>query len=227
MTWTGNERVRTKASNGLTFWTRPALCDETVVDEVIGRDCYRIGTDPMLGQTVLDIGAHIGVFSALCLDLGATVISVEPQPENIELLKLNLEPFIGPRTLVYQSVGATEGPALLVGESGGAHIEPGHPDAVLIPQTTLAALLDETGPVDVLKLDIEGSEADVILACDQEHLALCHRIVMESHGPAMCPWLEKPRVGEIVEHLLYTHDVEVQGFPTHLGLLFATRNQAR
>jgi len=43
-------------------------------------------------KTVLDIGAHIGVFSRYALSVGCEkVIAYEPEPENLKLLKRNLE----------------------------------------------------------------------------------------------------------------------------------------
>lgn len=224
-TWVGNARVETEAREGLTLWTRPALLDETVVDEVITRDCYRLAAENLTGLKVLDCGAHVGVFSTMCAQQGARVLAVEPQPENLELLRLNTTPW--PRITVRPvALGAIEGTAFIAGESGGAHHEPGHPDAIQVPQVTLASLIDELGRVDILKLDMEGGEIGALLACDHGRLARVGRIVMESHGPKICPWIDRPHVGEIVEHLLYTHNIEAQGFPTHLGLLFAERNGA-
>jgi hypothetical protein len=78
--------------------------------------------------------------------------------------------------------------------------------------------------IDILKLDMEGAEIGALLTTDRTLLARATRIVMETHGPEICPWVDRPYVGDIIEHLLPTHNVEVSGFPTHMGLLFATRN---
>lgn len=218
------DRVQVSVRPGLSLWTRPALLDDTVIDEVVRRDCYRLANVNMVGATVIDCGAHIGVFSTMCAQQGARkVIAVEPQPENLELLRLNCAPFpqIDIRPV---AIGAAEGTAYIAGESGGAHHEPGHPDAIDVPQTTLASLLDQHEAVGILKLDMEGGEIDALLGCDHQRLSRVRQIVMETHGPAICPWVQRPHVGDLVEHLLYTHDIEARGFPSHLGLLFAARN---
>lgn len=220
MIWIGNERVDIEVLPGFTLTTRPALCDETVIEEVIRRDCYKVFDLNLDGRTIIDCGAHIGVFATMCALRGARVIAIEPQPENLELLRVNAKQF--PRiTILPFAVGATEGMTYIDGESGGAHTGP---EGIPVDQVTLSSLLD--GPVDVLKLDMEGGEVAALLACDHKHLKRAHRVVLETHGPKICPWVDRPHVGELVEHLLPTHDVQASGFPSHLGYIHAVRNLA-
>lgn len=206
------------------LWQRPELLDYTVVEEVVERDSYRLRDVELDGATVLDCGAHVGIFSTMCAHRGArAIIAVEPQPENLELLRLNAEAW--PQIQVMGvAIGPTFGTTRIAGESGGGHIELDHPDSVEVEQVTLASLIDMLGNVDLLKLDMEGGEVDALLSTDHDRLARVQRIVMETHGPTMCPWVQRPRVGEVVEHLLPTHNIEANGFPTHLGMLFAQRN---
>lgn len=205
---------------------RRSLLDYTVIEEVVERDSYRLRNLELNGATVLDCGAHIGIFSTMCAHEGAArIVAVEPQPENLELLRINTArwPQIEIRGV---AIGSSDfGWTGIAGESGGAHCDATHPEAVTVQQVTLASLLDELGRVDLLKLDMEGGEIGALLSTDHDHLARVQRIVMETHGPAICPWVTEPAVGEIVEHLLPTHNIEsVSGFPTHLGMLFAQRN---
>lgn len=218
-----NSRVETLARPGLTLWIRPVLLDESVIDEVIHRDCYRLANVDLRNKTIIDCGAHVGVFSTMCAQNGATVYAYEPQPENLELLRLNAVPW--PRiTITAKAVGGTADRTWIMGESGGAHTGP---DGVPVEQTTLADILDTHHGIDVLKLDMEGGEVDALLACDHDRLAHVQQIMLETHGPKICPWVEHAHVGEVVEHLLPTHNIEASGFPTHLGLIFASRNGCR
>ena len=167
--WSGNERVSVPSGLGYDLLTRPVLLDETVIAEVITNDCYRVRGVDMHAWTVIDCGAHVGVFSTMCASQGARrVIAVEPQPENLELLTENVRPFPCV-TIVKMAIGATAGTTKIAGESGGTHVEPGHVDAIEVPMTTLATLIDLHGPhVDLCKLDMEGSEVDALLGCDHE-----------------------------------------------------------
>lgn len=233
-----NERVLSKLPGwpGLDLWTRPVLLDETVIEEVILHDGYGLsdlfgGMVPsaIRGSVVIDLGAHVGVFSAYCAHQGARrVIAVEPEPENLELLRLNTEAWPAVEILEC-AMGATEGSTWIVGESGGAHAIEGAQEGSEVRRITLAGLLDtlELEHVDLLKLDMEGGEIDTLLGCDHDHLARVDYIVLETHGPLSCPWVQPPRVGEIVEHLLHTHNVDASGSPLRLGKIAASRNGAR
>jgi len=73
---------------------RPRTTDEKVINEVLVKHAYQkrsIGFMIESDDCWLDLGANIGTFSLLALSVGARVVAVEPEPENLELLKMNLE----------------------------------------------------------------------------------------------------------------------------------------
>lgn len=223
MTWTGNARTQTRMGRQ-SFWVRPALLDDTVIDEVFTRNSYRL-PGRLDGATVIDGGAHIGVFTCMCVQRGATrVLAVEPEPENLLLLRVNVGPYPEQVQVWPNAIGGRQGTNRIVGESGGAHTDPTDLTGNPVEQVTLEMLIEQAVAVSILKLDMEGAEADAVLDCGHEWLSMVDRIVMETHGPNVCPWVERPRVGELVEHLGRTHNVEVEGSPGGLGKLFATRN---
>lgn len=220
------ELVKVAGYPGLDLECRPALLDATVIEEVIYQDAYGLTTRPV-PAIVVDLGAHVGVFSAFCAKLGSKrIVAVEPQPENLEMLHRNVEPWPAVEILQCAMGADDQGSTWIVGESGGAHTIDGANEGSEVETISLAGLLDalELEHVDLLKLDMEGGEVAALLACDHDHLARCQRIVLETHGPLLCPWVERPRVGEVLEHLLYTHNVEAAGYPTRLGKIFAVRN---
>ena len=205
-----------------TILGRRSLLDYTVIEEVVERDSYRLRNLDLNGATVLDCGAHIGIFSTMCAYEGAArVVAVEPQPENLELLHINCAPW--PQIeIMGDAIASGGGMVAITGESGGSHLSD---EGFVVSTVTLSYLINLCGRVDLLKLDMEGGEIDALLSTSHDHLARVQRIVMETHGPAICPWVKEPAVGKIVEHLLPTHNIEsVAGFPTHLGMLFAQRN---
>ena len=69
--------------------------DQYVLDKVFYANNYRLKTFPKDEDiTIVDIGAHTGFFSMLCLLRGAhSVYSVEPFSDNFRLMNRNLEAF--------------------------------------------------------------------------------------------------------------------------------------
>jgi FkbM family methyltransferase len=82
---------------------RPNSTDALVVNEILdssGKGCaYEQGNFSLRGhRCVIDIGAHIGVFTRYVLGLGCErVIAYEPESQNIELLRQNAQPTLIPR----------------------------------------------------------------------------------------------------------------------------------
>lgn len=212
-------------SHGLPLWTRPHLLDYTVIDEVVRDDTYRLKSTDLAGRTVIDCGAHIGVFANRCAQLGARrVVCIEPEPGNLDVLALNVARW--PQIeVIAKALGSEAGTARVGGESGGAHTMGTGAEANLVDQITLTDVLDRyaADEIHLLKLDMEGAEVDVLLSVDAEHLQRVKLIVMETHGPHACPWVAKPRIGELLEHLLLTHSVEAFGYPMGFGKVYATR----
>lgn len=203
---------------------RPDLGDAGIVEEVFDWNVYRV-TTRIRDAVVIDCGAHIGSFAVFCASLGArAVYAIEPEPDNLRLLHKNARPW--PQITVIEAAVGPGG--YVAGESGQAHtLGVGAGDGTRVPHVTLAGLLDEyaLAEVDVLKADCEGGEMTMLVECDHDHLRRIERIAMEWHGSIFhrgSP-VAIPSVGELVEHLLYTHKVDVGGLPDQWGQLHATR----
>ena len=93
--------------------------------------------------------------------------------------------------------------------------------AVSAVQVGLPDLIDMLGHIDLLKLDVEGAEYDALAACSHDQLSRVDRIVMETHGPSLCPWVGYRRQGSLIERLLDTHAIEMFGKPDGVGMLYA------
>ncbi len=116
-------------------------------------------------QCIVDIGAHIGdtalYYHARFPD--ATIIAVEPSPENFALLQKNCQG-IERITTVHAAVSDTDGELeLRRGASSLGHSvkkRTGEIDCVRVPALTLATLLQDhaIAKADVIKFDIEGGE---------------------------------------------------------------------
>lgn len=108
--------------------------------------------------------------------------------------------------------------------AGGVCLPPGEvlPTA---PTVALAEVLDRYGPVEFLKIDVEGAEYAILDACPVESLAYVERMALEFHGPQM-PHLAHlddghhlERWGAMVAKLADAGRVEIFGHPMRGGLI--------
>ena len=118
--------------------------------------------------TVLDLGANIGIFSMYVKDYAKKIIAVEPAEENFNCLLLNAESFNFKEksTLIKAAIGNKEGKLNLYhSPNKTAHTLLGGGDNFEeVEIKTIAQVLKETktDKVDLMKIDIEGSEFDVL-----------------------------------------------------------------
>lgn len=165
--------------------------------EIFAADCYGLSRLPPC-PCVVDGGANIGLF-ALCVlwwRPRAHVVCFEPARTNLTYLTRNLSPWQGTQvTIVNAALGRSEGQGNVsadVGDDVRVARGAGGDVVRIVP-------LDEAckfAAMDLLKIDVEGSEVDVLAgagAC----LARTERVVVECHGFAQSPSV----VGEVVKTL--------------------------
>ena len=147
---------------------------------------------PKPGDTVFDIGAHCGVstyhFSKLVGPSGR-VVAFEPDPLNFPLLLRNIERHdLTNVTPVQIAIAGTRGKLAFNAEgatgSGLAHTLPRASvgDVVLVEAITLEDAFTNWGTPQLCKIDIEGSEIEVISAA-APHLShrACEFVLDTSH----------------------------------------------
>ena len=145
------------------------------------------------GDTAIDVGAHIGFFTlqmAAMVGPGGRVIAFEPLDTNANLLERSIAEnhFEDRVTFRRAAVGASSGTATLTFpletlNSGGAYLLRQGTSPLTGNETRevpLVALddLDVSGPVRVIKMDVEGAEPQVLRGA--ERLLQTHRPVMLS-----------------------------------------------
>ena len=127
------------------------------------------------GDQCIDVGANIGYVSCLLLHKvpGSKIISVEPQPGVVDLLRVNLGRFDPSR---YEVVAA----GLSDSDSEGfMHINPANrgggtlvgekaDDSVTVPLISAAKVFGKLERLDLIKMDIEGHEENVFTAARAE-----------------------------------------------------------
>jgi FkbM family methyltransferase len=214
------------------FDPRPGTTDSEVIGEVWRND-YRVPPEGFSG-TVVDIGANVGAFSVLAAKAGSKrVVAFEPESANLNRLVHHMDlNGVAHRIVAYgEAVTGLGLPVVTVNTGGGARVEPASdPWDDTVQSLTLAALLDGFGPVELLKMDIEGGEYEAFAACPASALALVERIALEFHGPAM-PHLTHldedgkhlERWGALVAKLADAGRVETFGHPMRGGLIWWKR----
>ncbi len=120
------------------------------------------------GGVVLDIGANIGYYTLLLSRLvgeKGLVVAVEPHPSNFHLLQLNLRlNGVSNVRLISAAVSDADGQACLF-EAEGSNWHSLIPTdrtrqkAIEVPTVTINSLARQIGrPIDLIRMDIEGSE---------------------------------------------------------------------
>lgn len=219
-----SELVRPEAHFRLT-----AASDQAAWKECNLFNVYRLPAN-LAGQTVLDIGANCGGFAWAALARGAArVLSCEPHPGAADCCRANLAQF-GERASVRQAAAFDGRPQVTLCDHAA---KPG--DSTLLAVAGLSAdnaaagievsavgldeLLAELGPVDLVKLDCEGSEYAILEKSTR--LGQVGRLVCEWHAVT---WHGGPADHQVLAEILYAAGWridEVTGQGQNVGLLFA------
>jgi len=139
---------------------------------------------------IVDCGANIGLSAYYLLHCypSARLIAIEPDPDNCALCRQNLAPF-GSRAVVMQAAVWPENRQLRIAPgsrkagSWALEVEPsetGEVEGLTIPEILRRA--NAAGPIDLLKVDIEGAETRVF-ASSPSWLDWTRNIAIELHGP--------------------------------------------
>lgn len=154
-----------------------AAFDDGILTEVVIENCYKL-PDKLEG-VVIDIGAHIGFFSAMALERGAMkVLAFEPDPGTYVELVRNLKPYgdraccfnlalwSSPAILTYQ-MDPVSGIGCCAGENNGMAV--------------FGDILDNyiKGSVEFLKIDCEGAEFPILYA--SKKLWAVRQLAIETH----------------------------------------------
>ena len=188
----------------------------TVVEVAAGEYAARgFAVDP--GDRVVDGGANVGAFAVLAARAGALVGAYEPHPETFRHLERNTAG-LGVRCVQAALVADAADPTVALAVDGGAdtHHRVGAGGEVLhVPALALAEAIGDG--CDLLKLDVEGSEFELLMGTPDDVLARVRRIACEVH-----PWAgEAAALCERLESV--GHRVELRSKREGLALIFARR----
>ena len=162
------------------------------------RQDYEKVAKPHEGDIVIDVGAHVGLFTLRCLKCHKVsfVVAVEPHPLNAKLLRANLalNRLKRKSTVVEAALGRREGMGeLYVADAAGQHSlfyderkHKGRP-ALRVRITTADKLVHELHlkRVDFMKIDVEGAELDVLMGARELLREFRPVLVIEVHTDRM------------------------------------------
>ena len=129
-----------------------------------------LGQEIKAGMRVVDIGANIGYYALQEAHLvGETgeVIAIEPVPDNVDLLRMNVEANGYKNVRIYQAaIGAEDGTTRLYLASkfnlSSLISRDIHHACIDTPLWTLDSFLEQEGQIDYIQMDIEGYEAEAL-----------------------------------------------------------------
>lgn len=140
---------------------------------------------PNHGDFVIDAGAHQGLFSEKMAGLGVNVLAFEPEPSNFEMLNHKDK---SQKICAYQMALWSRPKRLTLNvreDHSGGHsiawnVQPSHP--LEVPATSIDACLRLVQKVHFIKIDVEGSEYEVLLGAIGILNLWRPKIAMEIHG---------------------------------------------
>ena len=151
------------------------------------RDQYNIKF-PFIPQTILDAGANIGLASVYFSYRypQAAIVAIEPSKENFIVLEKNIERYANVKSYckglwnkdVYLEIINTDGVqnAFMVAETT-------MDNPAALPAISISTIMKEQNwdSIDILKIDIEGSEKEVFELNYETWLPKCKAIIIELH----------------------------------------------
>lgn len=136
---------------------------------------------------IVDAGANIGLFSRLILKKcpNARIYAIEPEESNYQLLKYNMRNYsakilrggVWPHDCMLKVISRDTG-------NWGFIVKEVHSgDSSCINAISINSLMKKYNleRIDVLKMDVEGSEYEIFNSLDLDWLDVCQAIVIETH----------------------------------------------
>jgi len=160
--------------------------DVVTVNEIFFRRDY---PPPSQLRTAVDIGGNIGVSACFFLSRNATtfVYIFEPNPDNLPKLQTNVAPFADRVHIEDVAVASSDGDFEFGVEPSGRYgslQSTGLPTTIFVRgreiNSVLRAVLARSGPIDLLKIDTEGTEAELVSSIDASMLTNIHAIYFEA-----------------------------------------------
>lgn len=193
--------------------------DFNVLREIWCEDVYHIKERLHDAKVVVDLGANIGAFTCLVLHEApeAKVFAIEPEKNNLDLLYQNIDRIDKSRCVVsVYAVSDYEGKSTIDDSRGNSALgQKGQTVNVTTIDKLMESLYPE-GVIDIMKIDIEGSEEPVMMSMSLELQERVNFFTIEFDA-------KSEHLGDIVEKLTETHHVTTLGAASRGAMIYASR----
>ena len=161
--WKAHREINGKK---LQFFYRPISLDNFIMHEVFNDNLYKVYKTLYENAEVIDVGGHIGLYTLLSSIFTKQIKVFEPDERNLMLLELNLtyNNLQFDISRIASAIDGTQSPTTKLYLYGNT----GNSTTIKFPFnspkeiTVMNSDINEFLPCDVLKLDIEGSEYNVL-----------------------------------------------------------------
>jgi FkbM family methyltransferase len=177
------------------LFIRPNSSDLDVFDQIFINREYRCLDRMAEVRLIIDCGANVGYSSAYFLSQHphSRIIAVEPDPENFDMLRRNLDLYAGRVTLINAAVWSHCTRLALCasryrdGREWTRQVRAFRPGDKAIEGVDLGTLLASSGEdhISILKIDIEGAEAVIFSENCESWLSKVEAIVIELHDDSV------------------------------------------
>lgn len=218
--------------NGIAMKIRPKSSDIYIAREIWGENLYNPpGFELKPGCTIIDIGAHIGMFSTYASFMTggkSSIYSLEPEKNNRSLLRENfaINSVKGVKIMPF-GVASKAGAKRIFfqdrANSGKVSLYSVHPyfQSSMARFITFAQLTGKyrIRKIDFLKLDCEGAEYEILFQCPKDLLRRIGRISMECHN------FGKGREPAAMRRFLQNEGFDVQSRQWGSDVMFYAKNK--
>lgn len=192
-----------RCNDGTEFYRREPSTDLHIINENHENNCYGLVPNAKV-RNVVDAGGNIGIFTIRAAKTfpQASIVTVEPDAANVAVMKANCELHGVKLTLCQKALYShSNGVRFISCQNALSCVDPA--SDTIMPSISLEDLLADMPCVDILKLDIEGSEIPALLETRQEVLRKISVIVGEYHNAHLPQW------GEWVRYLATIYDMTI------------------
>ena len=202
----------------------------STAEDIRATQDYVAQLDPRPGDIVIDVGAYCGL-SALTFSRAVgphgRVVAVEPDPRNMEALRLNLQGVENVQ-IINKAISGARGEVLFLSEGNmGAAIVAGvtgRNKTISIEAVTLRDVIEEARlpKVDIVKIDIEGAEYGVIESSEDLISSLGARWSVELHTDLVTSRpIDVERVRKVFDRVGYKSWLQEAGVHVGAPTIFA------